>query len=79
MPNADRYLHRAVSDLPYLSADADAYFAPTPPPELSKRLLLRPDLDTQRTLRQSRVTSWHGSAAELDVDVDVNAAEGALA
>lgn len=41
MPNADRYLHRAVSDLPYFSADADTYFAPTPLRDLRKRLPLR--------------------------------------
>lgn len=41
MPTPDRYLHRAVTDLPYFSADADTYFAPTPLRDLRKRLPLR--------------------------------------
>ena len=41
MPTPDRYLHRAASDLPYFSADADTYFAPTPLRDLRKRLPLR--------------------------------------
>ena len=41
MPTPDRYLHRAVSDLPYFSADADTYFAPLPLRDLTKQLPLR--------------------------------------
>lgn len=41
MPAPDSYLHRAVSDLPYFSADADTYFAPTPLRDLRKQLPLR--------------------------------------
>jgi hypothetical protein len=41
MPSSDRYLHRAASQVPYFSADADAYFAPTPLRDLKKSLPLR--------------------------------------
>ncbi len=41
MPDPDQYLHRAVCGVPYFSADADTYFAPTPLRELRKELPLR--------------------------------------
>lgn len=41
MPHPAPYLHRAVSDVPYFSADADTYLAPTPLRDLRKSLPLR--------------------------------------
>lgn len=41
MPIPDQYLHRAASDLPYFSADADTYLTPAPLRDLRKQLPLR--------------------------------------
>ncbi len=41
MPAPDGYLYRAASDVPYFSADAETYFAPTPLRDLRKSLPLR--------------------------------------
>ncbi len=41
MPAPDDYLFRAASDVPYFSADAETYFAPTPLRDLHKSLPLR--------------------------------------
>ena len=41
MPAPDEHLFRAASDVPYLSADAETYFTPTPLRDLRKSLPLR--------------------------------------
>ncbi|MCF3121135.1 DUF1479 family protein [Streptomyces arenae] len=41
MAASDRYLHRAASDIPYFSADADTYLAQTPLRDLKKTRELR--------------------------------------
>ena len=41
MPESGQYLHRASSDTPYFSADADTYLAPFPLRDLVKSLPLR--------------------------------------